>query len=438
MNCSQFFSAEEIAYHLLQSNQHSTAFPFLISAAQNHFRQENIILAKARLTQAQKILPIINEKLPLRKAKQCLFELCGYIYKEEQILTKASDFFEKAAQQAQHLSNKNTANVLRTNQELCRIQLGHPPTELLFLLSQLQPSEEVWRESSFHLALYYFNREEYDSAQQLMKELTRSQANIDRDFLRFYCDLWDSYWTPSVEKIETICEKARCFGLDWDLFIVEGLLLLALWEQALDLIDNIVEESQASINPANHCYALTLQSRAFLLLGNREKAIESYKAAKLSSRTLDTPNAIRAYVSLQRLSLDLQMRVASDKQKEILDTTLIDNPQEILRHIDARQNHQKMERPSKKLPWNYVFSVVDHLSSIQDEHRFAEELQHFWVEAEDLSFPLFSLMLSNLGVQRGATDRWYHKLQECVIQCMAKQPQQFQIREYWLNTNMQG
>jgi len=426
--------SEEIAYHLLQSNQHSTAFPFLISAAQNHFRQENIVLAKERLTQAQEILPLINEKLPLSKAKQCLFELCGYIHKQEQLLTKASNFFDKAAQQAQHLSNPTATNVLRTYQDLCLLQLGHPPTQLLFLLSQIQPSEEVWREACFHLALYYFNREEYTFAQQLMKELSRSTAAIDVSFLLFYQQLWDIYWKSDIDTITQFCSKQRCFGLDWDLFIVDGLIVLGLWEKAQHLTSVLIEESQNFINPANHCYALTLQSRICLLLGDREAAIESYNTGKLSDRSLDTPNAIRAYVSLQRLSLDLNMRVASDKAKDLQNIHLIDKPKEQMQYILARKNHASINKPQNNLPWNHIASVIDYLYSITDDALFTQELQCYWKEAKALSFPLFSLMISNIGVQKKSGEHWHQKRKEIVIHCMAKQPQQFQIREYWLNT----
>jgi len=281
--------------------------------------------------------------------------------------------------------------------------------------------------------LYYFNREEYAHAQQLMKELSRSTAEKDISFLLFYQQLWTIYWQPDIHTIEQFCTKERCFGLDWDLFIVEGLILLGLWEKAQILTCTLIEESQKFINPANHCYALTLQSRICLLLGNREAAIESYNTGKLSARSLDTDNAIRAYISLQRLSLDLNMRVASDKAKDLQHTHLIDKPKEQIQYIFARKNHSPIARPPKNLPWNYISSVIDYLHSITDKEFFTQEIQYYWKESETFSCPLFSLMISNLGVQKEDGEHWYRKLTESVIHCMAKQPQQFQIREYWLN-----
>ena len=182
-------SAGEIAYHLIKSNQPTTAFPFLISAAQNQFQINNLIHAKELLTKAQKILPIINEKLPLSKAKLNLFSLCGYIHKQEKRMTKASSFFEQAAQQAYTLGQTETAYRLSIEREVCLLQLGQPPQNIHTLFSHIKPSESAWREGTRTLALYYFDRGFLSKANTLLTEMQRSEAQEDQSFLLFYKNL---------------------------------------------------------------------------------------------------------------------------------------------------------------------------------------------------------------------------------------------------------
>ena len=94
------------------------------------FKNNNIIDAKELLTQAQKILPIINEKLPLSKAKLSLFSLCGYIHKQENMLTKASTFLSKPPNKHTVLDKPNQHTAISIEREVCLLKLGKPPQNI--------------------------------------------------------------------------------------------------------------------------------------------------------------------------------------------------------------------------------------------------------------------------------------------------------------------
>jgi hypothetical protein len=228
---------------------------------------------------------------------------------------------------------------------------------------------------------------------------------------------------------------ASSFGLHWDLLIIEAMIALGSWKEALALIASIQKQVRQSLNPAHYCYALALKSRVLFFLGEKEQSIEAYRDARVTRLTLDTPNAIRSFVALQRLSYDLNMRISSDEDEISFSLTLIDKVHDQLEYINSRAQKKTHKRPEKTLPWIYSYLVVDYLLSIDEEMLLAEEISFFWKQTEEDKIPLLLLQISKIGYEMLRTDSWKTKLKEQVVFCMTKQPQYFQLQEHWLNTH---
>jgi hypothetical protein len=225
------------------------------------------------------------------------------------------------------------------------------------------------------------------------------------------------------------------FGLHWDVLIAETMIVLGCWEEALHLIETVQKQVQQSLNPAHHCYTLALKSRLLLLLGKKELSIEAYRDARITRLNLDTPNAIRSFVVLQRLSFDLNMRISSDEDQVSFSLLIIDQAHLQLNYINARAQQKKQERPSKTLPWIYSSLVVDYLLSIHEKSLLKEEIIFFWQQMEEYKIPLLLLWISKIGHEVFQTEIWKDRLKEQIVYCMTKQPQCFQLQEHWLNTH---
>lgn len=425
-------SAGDIAYHLIKSNQPTTAFPFLISAAQSHFQTNNILHAKGLLKKAQQILPVINEKLPLSKAKLSLFSLCGYIHKQEKLLSKACSFFQQAAQQAHILGQTETAYRLSIEREVCMLQLGHPPQNIHTLFSHIKPSDNIWTEGIRTLALYYFDRNMLPQAHALQAEITRSDALEDQSFSHFYQALLSLIDSPSLSSIHSLLKHQNRFGFHWDIFIIRAMITLGLWSQALDSLKRVQTQTKLSLDPSHHSYALTLHSYTLCLLGEKEQAIEMYREARILPLSPNTPNALRAFIDLQRLSFILNMRISSDEQSFDLSLNIVDQPSVQLQYIQARATGNKIQRPTLTLPWIYCAMVIDYLHTIEKTN-IQEEILYFWSQAQQLQFPLLSLAIAKIALSTQSTAIWKERLQQQIIENMAKQPQYFQLQEHWHN-----
>ena len=425
--------AEDIAHHLLKSNQLTTAFPFLISAAQHQYQNNNILVAKEFLTQAQEILPIINEKLPLSKAKLSLFELLGYIHKKEKLLSKACVFFEQAAQQAQIIGNNTLYLLLCAHKEVCMLKLGHPPIELSNVLSQINPTESIWKEGTQELALYYFDHNREEQGRLLLEELSRSEDLHEQAFLSFYTALWDLTTQQISSALREVTRHKSAFGLHWDIFIVHGLILTGNWDEGLKLLAKIQISSRQVLDPAHSCYAYALQAHIFCLLGEKEKAIESYREARLISMQYKSPNSLRAFILLQRLSFVLQMRIPADEQDISLPFSIIDDIETQQKYLLAKVTKKPLTRPPKMLPFVYCFLIVDHIMSFSDLEDKKRELSTLWEDPYTHQFPFLSLWISKLGNAVFTDETWNNRFQEQIIYFISKQPQYFHIQEHWHN-----
>ena len=426
-------SAGEIAYHLIKSNQQTTAFPFLISAAQKNVQNNNIIDAKELLLQAQKILPVINEKLPLNKAKLSLFSLCGYIHKRENLLTKASTFFEQAAQQAYSLGQTQAAYRASIEREVCLLQLGQPPQNIHTLFSHIDTSEPIWKEGVRTLAQYYFDRSLIHKSRELLNEINRSKEPQDQAFCVFYKSLLLLQESPSFDLVLRIVQYEKQFDFHWDLYIVQSMIVLGLWSQAISLLEHILTCIKDALNPAHQSYARALKSYVLYLLGDREAAIETYRDARMTRISADTSNGIRSFVQLQRLSFLLNMRIPSDKNTFHPSFETIDQPSMQLKYIYARAQKTPIEQPTLYNPWSYCLMVIDYLLSIQEHAVLREKIQHFWDQANQLQIPFLSLSISKIAHNILSEDIWEQRLQKQLIDHMAQQPQYFQLQEHWRN-----
>ena len=426
-------SAGDIAYHLIKSNQQTTAFPFLISSAQKNFHNNNILIAKELLLEAQKILPIINEKLPLTKAKLSLFSLCGYIHKRENMLTKASTFFEKAAHQAYSLGQTQTAYRISVEREVCLLQLGHPPQNIHTLFSHIDSVEPIWKEGIQTLAQYYFDRALFHKSRALLKEMKRSQDPQDQAFFLFYKDLLLLEESPSLDIVLRIVQYQKQFGFHWDLRIVQSMVVLGQWSQAMTLLDYILTCTKDALNPAHQSYTRALKSYVLYLLGDREAAIETYRDARMVRLSSDIPNGIRSFVKLQRLSFVLNMRISSDNNTFNPSFETVDHPSRQLKYIHARAEKKPIDPPPIGNPWIYCLMVIDHLLSIQKKADLTLNIQYFWDLSTQLQLPFLSLAISKIAHCILSEQIWEQRLQKQLIDHMTQQPQYFQLQEHWRN-----
>ena len=223
------------------------------------------------------------------------------------------------------------------------------------------------------------------------------------------------------------------FGFHWDLVIVKAMVVIGHWAQALTLLEHIQTLTKDALNPAHQSYVLALKSYLLTLHGEREEAIESYRDARMVRLSLDSPNAIRSFVLLQRLSFVLNMRISSDETNKKPAFNIVDQPSLQLKYLRARVEKSSIEPPEITYPWAYCLMVIDYLFAIEEESYFEQQIEYFWEQAETLKFPFLFLALSKIAHSKFANSTWEKRLQKQLIDQMAEQPQYFQLQEHWRN-----
>ncbi|MEC7987543.1 MAG: serine/threonine-protein kinase [Myxococcota bacterium] len=424
--------AEQVSHHLIASQQETTAFPFLISAAQNCFKKRETHKAKNLLIRAEQILPKIEDKLPLTKAKKSLFELLGFVYKEENEIAKAQDYFTLALGQSNLLPEEQSKARLKTLIEICSLRLLKGETSLLSLLPLLDTQDPIWREGYQQLALHYFNENQKEKGIELIRNLKRSFHIEDQSFREFYKALWDSVGGNISVNIPQLRSTIKQFSSEWDLIILEIFLSSAYWQEVVIATEDILEKSQYRPNLGVYCHALALQARANLCLGEVSLSKQAYQEAKYCKIEPNTPTKTRAFLHLQRLALSFQDDLTAAQNPSDISQSLIDSPQTQLETIVSRSKGVPAPAPSLPLPWTQVHVIVDHILS-HPKSRREDLLHHYWSTSIVEDSEYLKIHLARIGAHESNSVLWKTRLHDSLIVCMARQSEHFRIKEHWLN-----
>ena len=110
-----------------------------------------------------------------------------------------------------------------------------------------------------------------------MKSIVLKEPKI-KIFTHFYQNvILLKRFSPLGKHYETYCAVPKKFDFHWDLYIVQSMILLGQWSQAIKLLEHVLTSSNDALNPAHQSYARALKSYILFLLGNREGAIETYE-----------------------------------------------------------------------------------------------------------------------------------------------------------------
>ena len=160
---------------------------------------------------------------------------------------------------------------------------------------------------------------------------------------------------------------------------------------SLDLSSNIVKESQDSINSANHCYALTLQSRAFLLLETEKKPLNHTTQENYRYALSTPPMPFEPMFRCNGCHWIYKCEWLRISQKTLWTPPLSTNPKNSC--ISMLDRTGSMCLDPKKHPLELCLSVIDYLS-IQDEDDCRGTAAFLDRSTAFLSF--FSFMISNI------------------------------------------
>ena len=428
--------AEQVAHHFLQSKQEAIAFPFLITAAQRKYRNQQFSEAKKILKLAEGILPKIKGETSQHqntKAKKILFELLGKMHKKNGESKQAQNYFEQALLVATEVGEQKWIAQLGSLLCLCQNHQQLQAKQLESYLENLDEGDPIWGKGYQALAIHFFDNGLILEAEAVWKKLSKSQHMQNRAAGESGIGLLDTLAGTITHGIMKLDNYHASLEDRWILWLIELSLLGGWWKKALNRAADIAERARTYANPSIGSYAIALQARAAFYLGSIEHCRLLIQEANAILPQKMNIISTKAFIHLSRLTLDLGEPLPEKSPTIKVET--IDALQTQWKYIQARVHLQTLETPDISTPWAQAFAVLDYLKILQknNSNAWEKELDILWDRLSTTGKEGILIPIAQMGMQSTDSLHWKTRLKKSLDSCIDKQPEHFMLQERWLN-----